>query len=190
MARCGDTPSRNVSPGLEIAPPTFPQATNALGFTRRSDSENHWLFVATATAIGRHWEKPPAIGSHLLGWARQDSNLGPRDYESPALTAELQAHLRGTLTVEERFCLRFLRLSSTVGEKWSANPRKCGSQHGCKTSFVIVQAFIMRELLPAGKKFGVRSKRNNSPLHRQSLQHSCATTALRKRMLRLLRPAT
>ena len=25
-------------------------------------------------------------------WARQDSNLGPRDYESPALTAELQAH--------------------------------------------------------------------------------------------------
>jgi hypothetical protein len=26
------------------------------------------------------------------GWARQDSNLGPRDYESPALTAELQAH--------------------------------------------------------------------------------------------------
>ena len=27
------------------------------------------------------------------GWARQDSNLGPRDYESPALTAELQAHV-------------------------------------------------------------------------------------------------
>src|SRR2546423_14264299 len=26
-------------------------------------------------------------------WARQDSNLGPRYYESPALTAELQAHL-------------------------------------------------------------------------------------------------
>src|SRR5260370_1362077 len=28
-----------------------------------------------------------------MSWARQDSNLGPRDYESPALTAELQAHL-------------------------------------------------------------------------------------------------
>ncbi len=27
------------------------------------------------------------------GWARQDSNLGPRDYESPALTAELQARI-------------------------------------------------------------------------------------------------
>jgi hypothetical protein len=27
------------------------------------------------------------------GWARQDSNLGPRDYESPALTAELQAQI-------------------------------------------------------------------------------------------------
>ena len=28
-----------------------------------------------------------------FGWARQDSNLGPRDYESPALTAELQAQI-------------------------------------------------------------------------------------------------
>jgi hypothetical protein len=27
------------------------------------------------------------------GWARQDSILGPRDYESPALTAELQARM-------------------------------------------------------------------------------------------------
>ena len=25
----------------------------------------------------------------LTEWAHQDSNLGPRDYESPALTAEL-----------------------------------------------------------------------------------------------------
>ena len=32
------------------------------------------------------------IGNRKLKWARQDSNLGPRDYESPALTAELQAH--------------------------------------------------------------------------------------------------
>lgn len=35
---------------------------------------------------------------HLLGfrsdwWARRDLNPGPRDYESPALTAELQARL-------------------------------------------------------------------------------------------------
>ena len=26
-------------------------------------------------------------------WARRDSNPGPRDYESPALTAELRARL-------------------------------------------------------------------------------------------------
>ena len=26
------------------------------------------------------------ILTHLVWWARQDSNLGPRDYESPALT--------------------------------------------------------------------------------------------------------
>jgi hypothetical protein len=30
---------------------------------------------------------------NFRGWARQDSNLGPRDYESPALTAELQARM-------------------------------------------------------------------------------------------------
>jgi hypothetical protein len=37
---------------------------------------------------------PAVAGRNRLlseGWARQDSNLGPRDYESPALTAELQA---------------------------------------------------------------------------------------------------
>ena len=28
-----------------------------------------------------------------FGWARRDLNPGPRDYESPALTAELQARL-------------------------------------------------------------------------------------------------
>jgi hypothetical protein len=34
-----------------------------------------------------------SASAETKGWARQDSNLGPRDYESPALTAELQAHL-------------------------------------------------------------------------------------------------
>jgi hypothetical protein len=42
---------------------------------------------------------PPALRSGMTApkafgaWARQDSNLGPRDYESPALTAELQARM-------------------------------------------------------------------------------------------------
>ena len=33
------------------------------------------------------------VPENFRGWACQDSNLGPRDYESPALTAELQAQL-------------------------------------------------------------------------------------------------
>src|ERR1035438_9413422 len=37
-----------------------------------------WVCAARA-AVGRHW------------WARRDSNPQPRDYESPALTVELQA---------------------------------------------------------------------------------------------------
>jgi hypothetical protein len=37
-------------------------------------------------------------------WARQDSNLGPRDYESPALTAELQAHVVHTLKHNISMC--------------------------------------------------------------------------------------
>ena len=36
------------------------------------------------------------------GWARQDSNLGPRDYESPALTAELQARVITELNMVNR----------------------------------------------------------------------------------------
>ena len=34
-----------------------------------------------------------AIRDPKMHWAHQDSNLGPRDYESPALTAELQARV-------------------------------------------------------------------------------------------------
>jgi hypothetical protein len=32
------------------------------------------------------------LGGSRSWWARQDSNLQPRDYESPALTIVLQAH--------------------------------------------------------------------------------------------------
>ena len=39
--------------------------------------------------------KPPAHPECLPRWARSDLNRGPRDYESPALTAELQAQLAG-----------------------------------------------------------------------------------------------
>ena len=38
------------------------------------------------------------LTSDLWNWARQDSNLGPRDYESPALTAELQARVLSNLS--------------------------------------------------------------------------------------------
>jgi hypothetical protein len=70
--------------------------------------------VATEIAKARMIEKNAFIGTNLFvadkvarvcsrphffaalwseAWARQDSNLGPRDYESPALTAELQARI-------------------------------------------------------------------------------------------------
>ena len=38
---------------------------------------------------------------HFPGWARQDSNLGPTDYESAALTTELRAR-DATLAQEAR----------------------------------------------------------------------------------------
>jgi hypothetical protein len=43
---------------------------------------------STATEPVVNWPRQTLL---LNNWARQDSNLGPRDYESPALTAELQA---------------------------------------------------------------------------------------------------
>jgi hypothetical protein len=43
-----------------------------------------------------------AVGTAEFWWARQDLNLGPTDYESAALTAELQARtLLHHLTVKE-----------------------------------------------------------------------------------------
>jgi hypothetical protein len=33
-------------------------------------------------------------------WARQDSNLGPMDYESTALTAELRARIEGNISTK------------------------------------------------------------------------------------------
>ena len=49
---------------------------------RKLKSNKH----STSTSRGGH-----PFAALKRNWARQDSNLGPRDYESPALTAELQA---------------------------------------------------------------------------------------------------
>jgi hypothetical protein len=48
----------------------------------------------TSEALHRIDNRKSTIENRKLKWARQDSNLGPRDYESPALTAELQARFR------------------------------------------------------------------------------------------------
>src|SRR5947209_9711248 len=83
----------------------------------------------------RRWLRP---NNRLANWARQDSNLGPRDYESPALTAELQALARERANIEHptsnvqcsmlnvqcsmrrhfnfRFLIRDLRLSALCNE--------------------------------------------------------------------------
>src|SRR5581483_10863866 len=41
--------------------------------------------------VARPQRQQPQASMAQGRWARQDSNLGPRDYESPALTAELRA---------------------------------------------------------------------------------------------------
>jgi hypothetical protein len=49
--------------------------------------------LSEATAVDANAQRPPfpvlRLSSRRIYWAHQDSNLGPRDYESPALTAEL-----------------------------------------------------------------------------------------------------
>ena len=49
------------------------------------------------TACMRLLDRHRVAARKPSGWARQDSNLGPRDYESPALTAELQARVDYTV---------------------------------------------------------------------------------------------
>jgi hypothetical protein len=57
------------------------------------------------------------------GWARQDSNLGPRDYESPALTAELQARLSLSKLVAAAFStLRQYGAIVELVETWGGSP--------------------------------------------------------------------
>ena len=58
----------------------------------------------TSEALHRIDNRKSTIKNRKLKWARQDSNLGPRDYESPALTAELQAQFtreRGNLALAQ-----------------------------------------------------------------------------------------
>jgi hypothetical protein len=57
---------------------------------RRGTAKGRLGARACATGFARYTER---FSLRPEKWARQDSNLGPRDYESPALTAELQAHL-------------------------------------------------------------------------------------------------
>jgi hypothetical protein len=49
-------------------------------------------------------------------WARQDLNLGPTDYESAALTAELQARLLPTYHRRQR-SNEFQHLAKGTGQK-------------------------------------------------------------------------
>src|SRR5437667_12858411 len=46
-------------------------------------------------------KRKSTIENQKLKWARQDSKLEPRDYESHALTAELQAHSHRQFTQRE-----------------------------------------------------------------------------------------
>jgi hypothetical protein len=65
------------------------------------------------------------------GWARQDSNLGPRDYESPALTAELQALFHRQTSRAKKSLASLSRCYSTVNlmklrkstKTWQKNPK-------------------------------------------------------------------
>ena len=65
------------------------------GRCERAKCENfEALDISELGTLSRIWSFGFRISALLAkseGWAHQDSNLGPRDYESPALTAELQA---------------------------------------------------------------------------------------------------
>lgn len=57
-----------------------------LSCARRSGSESRRQTRSGCSSVAYHRRS-----QEVKWWARQDSNLEPRDYESPALTVELQA---------------------------------------------------------------------------------------------------
>jgi hypothetical protein len=82
--------------GLRCLDPfDFAQGMLLLDMTQRDE-----IHVARAPLIQRVSFACAPLQSE--GWARQDSNLGPRDYESPALTAELQARVYQDIKHGER----------------------------------------------------------------------------------------
>ena len=66
---------------VAVASASRPKARKSIPISERTP-ESHRQKPAVNSKIPRHWKN---------WWARQDLNLGPTDYESAALTAELRA---------------------------------------------------------------------------------------------------
>ena len=76
---------------------------------------------------------PSAVIAIGKWWARQDSNLQPRDYESPALTVVLQAHIRvvilACICADETTLLRFAMVGLAGLFRTSICSTPLGSSH-------------------------------------------------------------
>src|SRR5437899_9572067 len=66
---------------------------------RRSATQDQRTAVRWSFLRGRSCK---LLNNAELWWARQDLNLGPTDYESAALTAELRAPCLGSILVHKR----------------------------------------------------------------------------------------
>ena len=80
---CGDAPPRILDGAVELL-----QFDETIEIRRHFESVRLRMQLRR-TAFAWHASRSPQAGEGW--WARQDSNLGPTDYEPAALTAELRA---------------------------------------------------------------------------------------------------
>ena len=85
----------------------------------------------TSEALHRIDNRKSTVENRKLKWARQDSNLGPRDYESPALTAELQAQFHRKFGIAKKSLIPFFTVifyghpyeTAQIHENMAKNPK-------------------------------------------------------------------
>src|SRR5690606_25714298 len=126
--------------------------------------------VRRISPVAPHSEEPPQVpgcrtstpSGREIWWAHQDSNLEPRDYESPALTVELYARRRGHY--------RHSGGSGGAGPAtWSCRPaalrRNPPSEGGASGASSTQQGAGLRRA----------QKESRSRGHRREAGHGCAT---------------
>ena len=102
-------------------------------------------------ALRKRNDESPSVSNAMQSSETLRNSLG-LNYESPALTAELQARLQGELCQAKYFCCVFHGAILRSASRSSANRRKRGKKHDIETFFGTSPAAINARAFSSGKE--------------------------------------